>query len=81
MRTNKLAFRFGTLLKNKMREEIPKMKDRVKALVPHHDKIVDQIDLGAIIGGMRELPVMFYIGSQLCPKEGIRFRGLSIPEM
>ena len=74
-------FRFGTLLKQKMREEIPKLKERVKTLQKSSDKVVDQIDVGSIIGGMRELPVMFYIGSQLCPKEGIRFRGLSIPEM
>ena len=30
---------------------------------------------------MKELPLMFYPGSSLDPSEGIRFRGLSIPEM
>lgn len=31
--------------------------------------------------GMKELPLMFYPCSSLDPSEGIRFRGLSIPEM
>ncbi len=30
---------------------------------------------------MKELPLMFYPCSSLDPKEGIRFWGLSIPEM
>ena len=37
--------------------------------------------LDHIIMGMKELPLMFYPCSSLDPSEGIRFRGLSIPEM
>ena len=77
----KFKYRFSKLLKESMLKEIPKLKERVKELQKHSDKVVDTIDVGAVVGGMRELPVMFYIGSQLCPQSGIRFRGLSIPEM
>ena len=34
-----------------------------------------------VIQGMKELPLMFYPCSSLDPSEGIRFRGLSIPQM
>ena len=75
------SFRFSSMLKNKLHHEIPKIKERVKALQKDGNRIVDEIDVASIIGGMRDLPVMFYLGSHLDPIEGIRFRGFSIPEM
>lgn len=75
------SFKFSSLLKSKLHNEIPKVKERVKALQARGNVIVDEIDVTSVIGGMRDLPVMFYMGSHLDPIEGIRFRGLTIPEM
>lgn len=76
------ARRFSTLLFDRLEAKIPGVRERVKALQKSHaDKVVDNIDIGSVIGGMRDLPCMFYIGSALDPIEGIRFRGHTIPEM
>ena len=73
---------FGRLLNQKLEEMIPTVRDRVKNLQKSHgDKVVDQVKIGNIVGGMRDMPVMFYVGSQLDAQEGIRMRGNSIPEM
>lgn len=80
-----LARRFAhasSLLHGKLEAKIPAVRERVKNLQKNHgDKIVDDINIGSVIGGMRDLPVMFYVGSALDPIEGIRFRGHTIPEM
>lgn len=81
MRTS-LVRRFGKLLNAKLEQKIPNVKDRLKSLQTNHgSKVVDSIPISSVIGGMRDLPVMFYIGSALDAKEGIRFRGHTIPEM
>lgn len=77
-----LARRFGALLNAKLEAKIPAVRERVKNLQKNHgNKVVEEIKMGSVIGGMRDLPVMFYIGSALDPVEGIRFRGHTIPEM
>jgi len=82
---SRLARRFANLsglLQEKLEAKIPAVRERVKNLQKNHgDKVVDDINIGSVIGGMRDLPVMFYIGSALDPNEGIRFRGHTIPEM
>lgn len=80
---NKLLFRkFGKLLNEKLEASIPEVKERIKAIQKNHgEKVIDQIKIGNVIGGMRDMPCMFYVGSQLDAQEGIRFRGYSIPEM
>ena len=42
---------------------------------------MDTVTIDSVVMGMKELPLMFYPCSSLDPKEGIRFRGLSIPEI
>lgn len=79
---NRLFRKFGQLLTRKLESQIPNIKERVKTLQKNSgDKVLDQVTVGSVIGGMRDLPCMFYIGSQLDPQEGIRFRGHTIPEM
>lgn len=74
--------RFSSLLQSKLDAKIPEIRERVKSLQKNHgDTVVGDINIGSVIGGMRDLPVMFYIGSALDANEGIRFRGHTIPEM
>lgn len=73
---------FGSLLKEKIKEQIPDLQRRVKTLVKEHGNVkVSSVDIGQIIGGMKELPCMFYPASALDPQEGIRFRNFTIPDM
>ena len=61
---------------------IPQVNGKLRTILKEHgSKKVDTVRLDHIIMGMKELPLMFYPCSSLDPSEGIRFRGLSIPEM
>jgi len=71
----------------------PTLKDRIKALAPAKNEAIKKIkaDFGEKIlgtctinqayGGMRDVKSMVYETSLLDANEGIRFRGLSIPEV
>ncbi|KAI3604479.1 citrate synthase [Moniliophthora roreri] len=71
----------NTTLKERVAQLIPEQLERVKAVRAEHGKkafgpvLVDQL-----YGGMRGLPALIWDGSVLDAEEGIRFRGLSIPE-
>ena len=68
-------------------------ENRMKALIPqqravlteinkvHGEKVVDQVTVSQITGGMRSIKSMLWDISLLDANEGIRFRGLSIPEL
>jgi citrate synthase len=68
------------------------LKDRLKALIPqkaeqikkikaeHGDKILGTCTVNQAYGGMRGVKSMIYETSLLDAEEGIRFRGLTIPE-
>jgi citrate synthase len=45
----------------------------------HGNKTIGEVKLDQVISGMREIPAMFYEGSQLDAQSGITFRGHSIP--
>ena len=47
----------------------------------HGNKVISDIKVNQVIGGMRGLPCMFYLGSSLDEIEGIEFRGHSIPSL
>lgn len=73
---------FSSRLKEKLSEKIPHVQQRVRSLVRDHSaKEVATVNIGQIVGGMKELPCMFYHASALDPMDGITFRGHSIPEM
>lgn len=77
-----LVRHFGKLLNAKLEAKIPLIKERVKTLQKNSgEKVIAQVKMSSVLGGMKELPVMFYIGSALDPEQGIRFRGHTIPEM
>ena len=61
--------------------QLPGWRERVKKLVKDHSEVViDQVNIGQVYGGMRDIKSMVSDISYVDPAEGIRFRGLSIPE-
>ena len=70
------------LLKEKISEKLPEWRERVSVLVKEHgDKVVDQITIQQIYGGMRSAKVLVTDISYVDPNEGIRYRGYTIPEL
>lgn len=68
-----------TLLANDI---IPKYKEQLNAIKKEHgNKVVSEIKLDQVLSGMREMPAIYYEGSQLDAQSGITFRGHSIPEV
>jgi len=68
-------------LKEKLREIIPAQQEKVKKIRKEHgDKVLGSYTVGSAYGGMRGIIGLVYETSLLDPEEGIRFRGLSIPE-
>lgn len=74
--------RFSKLLMKAFEEQIPKVRERVKTLqTKSGDTIVGKYTINQVVQGMKGINGMFYPCSQLDADFGIRFRGLSIPEM
>jgi citrate synthase len=70
------------ILKEKIAAQLPKQRERYRALAKEHaDVVVDQVTVGQIVGGMRDIKSLLTDVSYVDPAEGIRFRGMSIPEV
>ncbi|ONK61903.1 uncharacterized protein A4U43_C08F34760 [Asparagus officinalis] len=68
-------------LRSQLQELIPEQQERLKKLKSEHGKVqLGNITLDMVIGGMRGMTGLLWETSLLDPDEGIRFRGLSIPE-
>jgi citrate synthase len=71
-----------SLLKQKLLEKIQIERPRTEKLNKEHGNVkVDEVTIGQIIGGMRDIKSLVTDISYLDPFEGIRFRGLTIPEV
>ena len=69
-------------LKEKFYEKSSKLKAEIKSeLKVHGNTIVGDVKLSQVFGGMRGVPSLVWETSKLDANEGIRFRGLSIPEL
>ncbi len=69
-------------LKQKFSEQSSHLKAEIKAMLKiHGDKVVDEVKLRQVFGGMRGVKSMIWETSKLDPNDGIRFRKLSIPEI
>ncbi len=69
-------------LKQKFHEKSSELAKEVKALLKEHgNKVVGEVTLKQIYGGMRGLKSMPWEPSSLDATVGIRFRGYSIPEL
>ncbi len=70
------------ILHEKISAQLPAWRERMKVLAKDHaDVVVDQVTVGQIIGGMRDIKSLLTDVSFVDPAEGIRFRGMSIPEV
>jgi citrate synthase len=70
------------ILHEKISAQLPEWRERVKSLAKDHaDVVVDHVTVGQIVGGMRDVKSLLTDVSFVDPAEGIRFRGMSIPEV
>ena len=69
-------------LKDRLHEKIIAWRPRIEKLMKEHGHVViDQVTIGQVIGGMRGVKVLLTDISYLDPNEGIRYRGLTLPEV
>ena len=70
------------ILHEKISAQLPAWRERMKVLAKEHaDVVVDHVTVGQIVGGMRDIKSLLTDVSFVDPAEGIRFRGMSIPEV
>ncbi len=70
------------ILHEKISAQLPEWRERMKVLAKEHaDVVVDHVTVGQIVGGMRDIKSLLTDVSFVDPAEGIRFRGMSIPEV
>jgi citrate synthase len=70
------------LLHDKISAQLPEWRARVQKLVKEHGEVVvDQVTVGQVYGGMRDIKSMVTDISLVDPAQGILFRGKSIPEI
>jgi citrate synthase len=69
-------------LKQKFYEKAAAQAKEIKQLnVEHGDKVIDDVKINQVFGGMRDITSMLWETSLLDPIEGISFRGYSIPQL
>jgi citrate synthase len=70
------------ILHDKIAAQLPAWRERAKTLAKDHAEVViDRVTLGQIYGGMRDIKSLVTDISYVDPAEGIRLRGMSIPEV
>jgi len=68
-------------LKERFAELIPEKQEQVKAFKKEHGSdVLGEVTVDMAYGGMRGIKGLIWEGSVLDAEEGIRFRGLTIPE-
>jgi citrate synthase len=69
------------ILKDKIAAQLPTQRERYRKLAKDHGEVVvANVTVGQIVGGMRDIKSLLTDVSYVDPAEGIRFRGMSIPE-
>ena len=69
------------ILHEKIAEQLPAWRERMKSLAKEHaDVVVDEVTVGQIVGGMRDIKSLLTDISFVDPAHGILFRGMPIPE-
>jgi citrate synthase len=70
------------ILHEKLSAQLPAWRERVKTLVKDHgETVIDQVTIGQVYGGMRDIKSMVTDISFVDPATGIKFRGMAIPEV
>lgn len=69
-------------LKEKLREQIPVMRDEIKSMIKTHgDKIVSQVTFAQAYGGMRGVKGLICDTSDVPPEKGLIIRGYPVAEV
>jgi len=69
-------------LKSKLYEKIEAHRPRIKRLLDEHgEKVINEVTVQQVIGGMRGIKSLITDISYLDPYEGIRYRGYTLPEV
>ncbi len=70
------------ILHEKISAQLPEWRERIKALAKEHGEVkVDDVTVGQIVGGMRDIKSLLTDISFVDPAHGILFRGMTIPEL
>lgn len=70
------------LLKEKLREVIPEKQQMIGNIRKEHgNKVLEQVKVNQVIGGMRGMTGLIYETSKLDPNEGIRYRGKTLDDI
>jgi citrate synthase len=70
------------ILHEKLSAQIPAWRERIKTLAKEHGEVkVDDVTVGQVIGGMRDIKSLLTDVSFVDPAHGILFRGMPIPEL
>lgn len=70
------------ILHEKMEAQLPAWRERIRNLNKEHGEVVvAEVNVGQVIGGMRDIKSLLTDVSYVDPAEGIRFRGMSIPQV
>jgi citrate synthase len=70
------------ILHDQISTQLPDWRERMKSLAKEHAEVqIDHVTVGQIVGGMRDVKSLLTDISYVDPAEGIRFRGMSIPEV
>ena len=68
-------------LKETLKQKIDEFRPRTTRLVKEFGKVkIDEVTIDQCIGGARDIRALVTDISYLDPQEGIRFRGMTIPE-
>ncbi len=69
-------------LKEKLKRKIDEHRPRLTRLLKEHgNKVIDEVTIAQVIGGMRGVKSLISDVSYLDPEEGIRFRGYPLSEV
>jgi len=69
-------------LKEQIAAQLPAERERYRALAKdHRNVVVADVTVGQVVGGMRGVKSLLTDVSFVDPAEGIRFRGMTIPEV
>jgi hypothetical protein len=78
---NPSSSRSITTLQETLESQVaPKQASLAKLKKEHGSKVIGKVTIDQLIGGARSVKCMLWETSNLDPEEGIRFRGLTIPE-
>lgn len=70
------------LIHEKIAAQLPGWRERYKTLAKEYaDVVIDHVTVGQVIGGMRDIKSLVTDISFVDPATGIKFRGMSIPEV